>query len=140
MVKGKRKVLISILAVIGVIAVFLAVWYFLPKNFLKGVSSADVISISVFDGNTGKSFTIDKQEEIRYIVENIQGKEMKKGGISLFHSGYSFRISFYGENGKKLDSFIINSSDTIRSDPFFYYCGDGLCYDYLKELENKYAK
>ena len=64
---------------------------------------------------------------------------MKKDRISLFYSGYSFRMSFYGENERVLDSFIINSSNTIRSDPFFYRCDDGLCYDYLIELENKYA-
>ena len=135
--KRNRKILFAILAAINVIAVILTVWYFLPQKFLRSVSPTDVVSISVFDGNTGKSFTIDNSEEIKYIVENIQSREMKKDGISLFHSGYSFRMNFYGENEKVLDSFIINSSNTIRSDPFFYCCDDGLCYDYLEELAGR---
>lgn len=137
--RRKQKTLLSILAVIIVIIVILAIWYFLPKSFLRGVSPTDVTAISVFDGNTGKSFTIDNREEIKYIVENIQSREMKKDKISLLHSGYSFRMSFYGEKEKVLDSFIINSPNTIRSDPFFYSCEGGLCFDYLKELEDQYA-
>jgi hypothetical protein len=49
-------------------------------------------------------------------------------------------MKFYDNSGKEIDSFIINSTDTIRDDPFFY-CGNGdLCFDYLKELEDKYVK
>ncbi|HJD30904.1 MAG TPA: hypothetical protein H9912_03080 [Candidatus Eisenbergiella stercorigallinarum] len=33
----------------------------------------------------------------------------------------------------------INSSNTIRKDPFFYRCDGDLCFDYLKELEEKYS-
>ena len=33
---------------------------------------------SVFDGNTGESFDFGDTDEIRYVVENIQGAEMKK--------------------------------------------------------------
>ncbi|MBO5282042.1 MAG: hypothetical protein J6B43_02780 [Lachnospiraceae bacterium] len=137
--KRKQKALISILAAVVIVIGILSVWYFFPKTFLDGIEAGDVKSISVFDGNTGKSFHIDAPEEIQYIVENIQGIEMERDNISVNYSGYSFRMSFYGENAKVLDRFIINSADTIRCDPFFYRCDGGLCYDYLRELENKYA-
>lgn len=122
-----------------IIAIFV-IWYFSPKIFLRGINAANVKSISVFDGNTGKSFSINNPDEIHYIVENIQSIKMERGNISINYSGYSFRISFYGEDERVIDSFIINSVNTIRSDPFFYRCDDGLCFDYLKELEAKYAK
>lgn len=117
-----------------------AVWYFSPKNFLSKVVSSDVKSISVFDGNTGKRFVIDDIAEIKYIVENIQNIEMERYKVSLGYSGYAFRVSFNNSNGKEIDSFVINSANIIRDDPFFYRCNGGLCFDYLKALEDKYVK
>ncbi|MGM9607405.1 MAG: hypothetical protein ACI3XJ_07860 [Oscillospiraceae bacterium] len=139
MLKRKQKILLLFIAIGIVIIAILAVWYFSPKTFLSGIEAADVKSISVFDGSTGKRFDLDDPDEIQYIVENIQGNKMKRDKISINHSGFSFRMSFYGENETVLDSFMINSANTIRSDPFFYRCDGGLCYDYLQELENKYA-
>lgn len=127
------------MAAVGIITAISAAWYFSPKAFLNGVGVADVKFISVFDGNTGKSFYIDKPEEIKYIVENIQNIKMKRDKISLFYSGYSFRMSFCDENEKVVGHFIMNSADTIRRDPFFYRCDGRLCFDYLKDLEGKYA-
>lgn len=65
---------------------------------------------------------------------------MKRDSISVGYSGYSFRVQFMDQNGKVIDSFIINSSNTIRDDPFFYRCDGGLCYDYIKELEDIYTR
>ena len=104
---------------------------------MSGIEPSDVKSISVFDGNTGNSFEISDTEEIHYIVENIQGIQMEKDKISIGYSGYSFRMKFYNEKGKEIESFIMNSDDTIRKDPFFYRCDGNLCFDYLKELEGK---
>ena len=74
-------------------------------------------------------------EEIKYIVENIQGIEMKRDNISSNYDGFSFSLSFKDTDGKTIDSFIVNSADTIRDDPFFYRCEGGLCFEYLKSLE-----
>lgn len=137
--KRKQKILLSLLATVIVIIAVLTVWYFSPKTFLSGIEAADVKSISVFDGSTGKRFDIDDPEEIKYIVENIQGIEMERDKVSVNYSGFSFRMSFCGENEKVLESFVIDRASIIRSDPFFYSCDGGLCYDYLQELENKYA-
>lgn len=138
--KTKRKSsLLIIVTIIAAIAIS-AAWYFSPKNFLSGVVPSDVKSISVFDGNTGKRFVIDDLAEIKYIVENIQNTEMERDNVSVGYSGYAFRISFNNSNEKEIDSFVINSANTIRDDPFFYRCNGGLCFDYLKELENKYVK
>lgn len=41
---------------------------------------------------------------------------------------------------KEIESIILNSADTIRDDPFSYWCDGGLCYDYIKELERQYVK
>ena len=136
---GKRNIIRSLIAVIVILLVLLAVWYFSPRTFLKGVEAGDVTASSVFDGNTGNGFDIDDPEEIQAIVENIQSTPMKRDKISVNYSGFSFRMNFYGENGRVLDSFVVNSTDTIRSDPFFYCCDGGLCYDYLGELEAQYV-
>ncbi|MDD6044104.1 MAG: hypothetical protein PUC76_00405 [Clostridia bacterium] len=137
--KRKQKILLLLIAIVIVIIVVLAVWYFSPKTFLSGIEATDVKSISVFDGSTGKRFDIDDPEEIKYIVKNIQDNEMERDKISVNYSGSAFQMSFRSENEKILDSFAINGDNTIRSDPFFYCCDGGLCYDYLKELEDKYV-
>ena len=138
--KRKRIVLISFIAFIIVATIILCVWYYTPKTFLDKLDASGVMSISVFDGNTGKGFVIESSEEIRQIVENIQQIKMKRGSISVGYSGYSFRMQFMDKNGKVIDSFIINSTDTIRDDPFFYRCDGSLCYDYMKELEDMYMR
>ena len=135
----KNKKFRLIIAITFVLAAALAIWYFNTTTFLRKVNPSDIKSISVFDGNTGESFDFSDTDEIRYVVENIQSTKMKKDTLSMGYTGYSFRISFFDENEKEMESFIINSSNTIRKDPFFYRCDGDLCFDYLKELEEKYS-
>lgn len=136
---NKKKILLLIIVIVIAAAAISAIWYFVPTVFLSRVDSSDVKSISVFDGNTGKGFDISDTDEIRYIVENIQGTKMKKSNVSIGYSGFGFRLHFYDKAGNEMDGFIINSTDTIRKDPFFYRCDGNLCFDLLKELEGKYA-
>ena len=138
--KKKQIILISFVVFIIIAAIILCVWYYIPKTFLNRLDASEVMTISVFDGNTGKGFVIESSEEIRQIVENIQQIKMKRDSISVGYSGYSFRVQFMDQNGKVIDSFIINSSNSIRDDPFFYRCDGGLCYDYMKDLEDMYTK
>lgn len=139
MLKRKQKLLLSLIAIVIVIITILAVWYFSPKTFLNSIKATDITYISVFDGNTGERFDINNPEKIKYIVENIQSNKMKRDKLSINYSGFSFQMSFYGENEKILDSFIIDSDNTIRSNPFLYRCDGGLCYDYIKELEDNHV-
>lgn len=138
--KMKQKISLPIILIIITAIAISVMWYFSPKTFLSGVEPSDVKSISVFDGNTGNGFVIDDLAEVKYIVENIQDIEMERDNVSVGYSGYRFRMSFKSSNGKEIDGFVINSADTIRDDPFFYRCNGSLCFDYLIELENKYAK
>ena len=135
----KNKKIRLIIAIVFVLMVALAIWYFIPTTFLSKVDPSDIKSISVFDGNTGEGFDFSNADEIRYVVENIQSTKMKKDTLSIGYAGFCFRISFFAENGKEIESFIINSSNTIRKDPFFYRCNGDLCFDYLKELEETYS-
>lgn len=107
--------------------------------FGNNVNPSEVDHINVFDGNTGTGFTITNLEDIKYIVENIQNHPMKKDGISLDTTGYSFKISYIDSNDKDIiPVFILNSDNTIRKDPFFYFCNGGLCFDYIKKCEEVY--
>lgn len=133
----KKITLFAAIAII--IAIAAGMWYFTPKRFLETVTASEVVSISVFDGNTGNGFVIDDSDEIKQIVENIQTIEAKRDNISIGYIGYGFSMKFMSENGKIIDSFIVNSVNTIRDDPFFYRCYGDLCFDYLKELEDSYV-
>ena len=133
----KKKITI-LASVFFLLLNIIAVYYFTPKTFARGVSPSSVDHINVFDGNTGEGFTVDDPKDIKYIVENIQSKSMRKGGISLGRMGYQFSVVLIDENDKAIvPIFFINSENTIRKDPFFYHCEGGLCVDYLKNLENQ---
>ena len=135
----KNKNIRFVIATVFVLIVALAIWYFIPTTFLNKVNPSDIKSISVFDGNTGERFDFSNTDEIHYIVENIQNTKMKEDTLSIGYTGFRFRISFFDRNGKEIESFIINTSNTIRKDPFFYRCDGNLCFDYLKELVEKYS-
>ena len=133
--KKKITIVVSIFLVLMIVS---AAYYFTPKIFGKGVDPLNVDHINVFDGNTGVGFTVDNSGDIQYIVENIQSKPMRRGGVSLGRMGYKFSIEYVDKNDKDIiPIFFINSDNTIRKDPFFYHCDGGLCIEYLTELENK---
>ena len=137
--KTKQKITLLIIVIVIAAAAISLVWYFSPRTFLGGVEPSDIKSIVIFDGNTGKGFYISDADEIRYIVENVQGNKMERDCVSMGYTGWSFHMVFCDETGKPIESFVINSVDTIRKDPFFYRCDGDLCFDYLKELEAKYS-
>jgi hypothetical protein len=131
----RKSISIILVAILIIIAI---IYYFTPKTFGQVINPSDIDHINVFDGNTGVGFTIDNPEDIKYIVENIQSKSMRRSGISIGRVGYLFSITYVDSNDKAIVStFFINGEDTIRKDPFFYRCDGGLCVDYLEELENK---
>lgn len=134
----KKYILCGAIALFVIATIAICIWYFSPKTFLKNTNANDVTSISVFNGSTGKSFVIENTDEIRYIVENVQSVEMKRDNISSNYNGFGFLLTLKNVDGKTIDSFIVNSDDTIRDDPFFYRCDGGLCYDFLKSLEEYY--
>ena len=123
---------------IGVIAV--CSWRFAPVSFLKDVDSSEVASIDVFNGGTGRRMILEDPQEIDAIVKNVQSAKMRKGKRSSDYDGFAFSLRFQDKDGNEIDSFIINSNDQIRDDPFFYECVSGeLCISYLRELEDKYC-
>lgn len=120
------------------VGICVTLWYFAPKTFLRGVDAEDISKISVFDGGTGQRFDITEREEIVRIVDNVSGISMKRGKLSRGYDGFRYSMDFVDESGRVIESFIVNSEDTIRDDPFFWHCEGELCYEYLGELEGKY--
>ena len=118
-----------------VLLMILIAYCYAPVTFLKGVDPADIAAITIFDGNTGSESEITKQKDITYIVENIQSVPVRRTGISILEMGYRFRMTFTDEKGKLVETLTINSTDTIRKDPFFLTSEEGgLCFDYIWDL------
>lgn len=115
-----------------------AIWLQSPVVFLKNVDANEISKIEVFDGNKGEQFTVTNQEEIAFIVSNIQNAKMKREKISIGRIGTRFNMQFYNLKDKKVDEFIINGEGVIRKDPFFYIDKtESLCTDYLEAIEEK---
>ena len=72
----KNKKIRIMIAIVFVLIAASVIWYFMPTTFLSQVKSSDIKSISVFDGNTGKSFDFRDTDEVRYVVENIQSTKI----------------------------------------------------------------
>lgn len=115
------------------------IWRNMPVQFLRGVLPERIAAVEVFNGSTGRGFTVDNEEDIYYILKNIQTKQLKRRSVSVGYMGYLYRLKFVDKNGKNIEEFIVNSENTIRKDPYFYETED-LCVEYLKLLEERLAE
>jgi hypothetical protein len=136
----KNKKLLIGICVIFVIIIGSLIWWNAPCS-ITNIAPSEVSKIEIFDGNTGKSITITNTTDIEHIINNINMISLKKEKISLGYMGYSYRTTVYKVNGNVYKKFIINSSDTIRRDPFFYRDSTvSIDYKYIQKLFNKGVK
>lgn len=141
--KKKKKIFmviaIIVVSLLALITVF-DFWWSFPVSFLNRIEARNIASIEVRDGHNGKTFLVEDEEDIAYIVNNIKGRRLHRDGISLGYMGTWFSLKFYDKKQKCVDKMFINFYNTIRKDPFFYYDPDeGLCIDYLCDLEVELA-
>ncbi len=138
----KRKIICIVIASILVIATSgFGIYYFSPATFLKGISPQDVGCIVVFNGSTGARFTVSDEDEVETVITNLQGVTAKRDGVSVNYDGFAYQLTMMDTQGKTVDILIVNGTDSLRRDPFFYEITDGsLCYDLLQALEAKHGK
>ena len=131
----KRTAIFVSIAVI--VAAILVIWFNATID-LMNLNTNEVAEIVVFNGNTGKETRITDESQIENIINNLNDIKMKRWQPSVGYMGYSFKMTIYLSDGKKAggwNDFIINSSDTIRKDPFFYTVVEGgLDYDYIDSI------
>ena len=135
LIMKKRTAIFASIAVI--VVVIFAIWFNATID-LMNLDANEVTEIVVFNGNTGNATHITDESQIENIINNLNDIKMKRWQPSVGHMGYSFKMTIYLSDGKKAggwNDFIINSSDTIRKDPFFYTVVEGsLDYDYIDSI------
>lgn len=129
---------VAIFASIAVILLgILIIWYNTSID-LMDLDPNYVMEIVVFNGNTGNDTHITDKSQIENIIDDLNSVEIKRGKLSVGYSGYSFKITIYLSNGNMAsgwNNFIINSSNSLRKDPFFYTVVDGdIDYNYIDSI------
>ncbi len=131
----KKAAIFASIAVI--VLVIFAIWFNTTID-LMNLDSNEISEIVVFNGNTGKATRITDESQIENIINNLNDIKLKRWQPSVGYMGYSFKMTIYLSDGKKAggwNDFIINSSDTIRKDPFFYTVIEGsIDYDYIGSI------
>lgn len=140
-VKGRVKGVLSYrkpafwVTLIAIVTCVIVAIYFMTSPITGMAKNADrVTKITVFDGTSGRELVVTDRDEIDKIVAYVNDMKLQRGKVSLTYSGYHYRITFEPKKGS-WDTFILNSADSVRKDPFFYSveAETGL-YAYLTEL------
>ena len=132
-----KKKIVIVLSVILICLIGVIVWYNTPLS-LTDLAPDEVMEIVVFNGNSGETTHVTDEQQIRYIIQNLNDVEVKRSKPSVGYMGYSFKMTIYLSDGNEADgwnNFIINSENTIRKDPFFYSVVPGeIDYDYIESI------
>lgn len=117
-----------------IIAIVIYGLTYIPRKIVA-IEPSKVSTINIFDGSTGKSIIVTDRENIEHIIGNLNSITFRKDKWSLGYMGYSFNTIIYKSNGTIYKEFIINSTDTIRKDPFFYRDSTkSIDYNYIRNL------
>lgn len=130
----KRKLLIrrSVLMLL-IISVIIGVSY-IPKRIVT-LKHTEVATIIVYDGNTDKEIEIIDKNQIKHIVDNLNGITFQRKQFTLFNMGYAFKVKFLDKDDDLLMALVLNSESTIRYKAFRYEAiNHGMDYDYILEI------
>ncbi|MEH7388554.1 hypothetical protein V7147_24620 [Bacillus sp. JJ1521] len=130
----------TILIVIPLLLVLLYSFTYVPHK-LFDIRPEDVSRIHIVDGNSGFRFDITSEEDINHIIKNLNEVTFKKGKLSAGYLGYRFDSTIYDNEGKQIKALIINSSDMLRYNGFFYTPTDiPLEYDFIDVIATELKK
>ena len=115
------------------------------ERFLEHISLSSCRDKFILRGGMLVAAMVGLIDVWAYSLETVLAEKLETIITQTFSLSWSWivRQILQGEiamKNKKIRLIIaINSSNTIRKDPFFYRCDGNLCFDYLKELEEKYS-
>lgn len=91
------------------------------------------------DGSKGEAIIVNKADDIAYLLESLNNITFSKGKPSIGYMGYTYSVSFLKANDKVHTKLIINSTDTIRYNGFFYTDEtNSIPYDFITALFENY--
>lgn len=132
-----KKPAFWILLVSLLVCLLLALGFLTDPGLSFQADATKVESISVFSGNSGRALEITDQEGIGIIVDYVNHLRLKRGKWSFGYMGYGYRVTIHIGKKRSID-FMINASELLRKDPYFYSIEGGTeLYSYLAGLFEK---
>lgn len=133
----KKMVIIGIFTVCILIAVIIASVAIYnarhPLTLRYDFVPEDVVRIEIFDGSTGKRYTITDAEAVLYIARDIQSKTYTRDQNVKGHSGFVYSTTFYDESDTALWGATINSADTLVDNHYTYHPDSPLDFAYIQK-------
>ena len=115
----KHKKLIHICAVVLVLAIVGAVWWFTPRKVFP--NHLAVASIHVFSGNTGKMWELDTATpEGAELLQILQESTLTNRALHKQGDGFRYIIELHNANGRRLRSYTFNGQDYFHTGLFGY--------------------
>lgn len=93
-------------------------------------------SINIMSGTTGQTKSFDEDKVIAHITDNITSLKFKKQESSQDSTGWGYKVSWYDEDKKNIESIVIMDEHTIDYDGYFYSTDDshGINIKYLEQI------
>lgn len=133
----KKMVVIGISSVCILIAVIMASVGIYnarhPLTLRYDFMPEDVVRIEIFDGSTGKRYTITDEEAVLYVAWDIQSKTYTRGENVKGHSGFVYSTTFYDKSDTVLWCATINSADTLVDYHYTYHPDSPLDFAYIQK-------
>lgn len=106
-----------------------------PATLVCPINASQVSQIQILCGYNGRTYKISNKADIEHILGNLGEITFKKGDSAEGRVGFSFATKFYDKSGNELWGCIINSSDTIVYNNYFYKDStSSIDFDYINNL------
>jgi hypothetical protein len=131
----KRVIFLSALALLVLTSGFFVIYNAEHFKLKCRLDPNKVSEIRIISGNTGKEYEIKGRTDIEHIVDNLNSITFIKDKSSKSYTGFSFSMAMRDKGGKDSWSCIINSTDTIIYNNYFYKDKtSSIDFDYINNL------
>lgn len=121
----KKKTLIISCFFLSVLVGCGSIWWWFPTHILEEIETNKISIIKVVNKNSGNEFEITDSNDVSIIVEGIGEKTFRKKSVNSENIAYWYQLTFYGENGKEIETLDIQNKHIV-ADGLFCREIDGL--------------
>ena len=117
----KKKTLIIFCFFLSVLVGCGSIWWWFPTHILEEIETNKISIIKVVNKNSGNEFEITDSNDVSIIVEGIGEKTFRKKSVNSENIAYWYQLTFYGENGKEIETLDIQNKHIIKKYIYYIY-------------------